>query len=163
LMLFSISLLGITSVRFRTSPSIMPPFQMLVENGVSHDSDRKSTPIPASFCMLAANTSSSISGAVMLSLHAMQRTIGILGGMGPLINRIEETCCALPESARRIALLATRPTLDSCLYQDTIYSRCADRRDLLMLDTAAWQAEVDDLIRTVKTARKRHQAEVKWN
>jgi amino-acid racemase len=80
----------------------------------------------------------------------------------PLINMIEETSKALPDSARRIAILATRPTVQSCIYQDSIYANCQNLHTTLVLDTEPWQVEVDELIKTVKTARNRKQAEAKW-
>ena len=81
----------------------------------------------------------------------------------PLINMVEATCHFIPDSASRIAILATRPTVHSCLYQDAIYANCQNIHPTLVVDTAPWQTEVDELIKIVKTARKRKQAEEKWH
>jgi aspartate racemase len=79
----------------------------------------------------------------------------------PLIDMIGETITATPMEARRIALIATRPTVSANLYQERLYARCTDRRTCVM-ETDPWQMEVDDLIRTVKTTRRRSIAEARW-
>lgn len=79
----------------------------------------------------------------------------------PLINMIDEAICSVPAEAKRIALIATRPTIEANLYQHGIYERCKDRR-LQFMDSEAWQPDVNELIRTVKTTRRRSIAEARW-
>ena len=77
----------------------------------------------------------------------------------PMINMIEETIRALPESAQRIALLTTRPTAESTLYQEGIYRK---RSNVRVLDTEIWQTDVDELIKSIKTARRRNIPQARW-
>jgi aspartate racemase len=77
----------------------------------------------------------------------------------PMINMIEETIRALPDTAQRIALLTTRATADSTLYQEGIYRK---RSNVRVLDTEIWQTDVDELIKSIKTARRRNIPQARW-
>ena len=63
----------------------------------------------------------------------------------PLLNMIDEVLRALPGGARRMALLATRPTVESGLYQ-----RGASHYGVEMVVREEWQAMVDSVIGQVK-------------
>lgn len=76
----------------------------------------------------------------------------------PLLNMIEETLAAVPPSAKRVALLATRTTADAGLYQ-----RGAARAGLELVAPDGWQMRVDDLIKTVKTSPDRAEAQSMWD
>lgn len=89
--------------------------------------------------------------------HVIKDSISI-----PLINMIEEAVCAVPAEAKRIALIATRPTIEANLYQQGIYERCKDRR-LQFMDSEIWQPDVNELIRVIKTTRRRSLAEARWH
>ena len=63
----------------------------------------------------------------------------------PVLNMIDEAVVSLDEAVRRPALLATRPTVEACIYQDRLLSsgRAAVWSEML-------QGRVDDLLVQVK-------------
>lgn len=63
----------------------------------------------------------------------------------PLLNMITETLCAIPPGAEKVALLATRPTAESGLYQGEL---C--RTGLELVERDDWQAQVDQLLLAIK-------------
>jgi aspartate racemase len=75
----------------------------------------------------------------------------------PLLNMVEETLRSIPATARTIALLATRPTVESRLYQAAI-----ERAGLAVIVGEQWQARVDQLILAIKSTLDRVAAGVLW-
>lgn len=75
----------------------------------------------------------------------------------PLLNMVELGLRALPADARRVALLATRPTAAARVYQDAL-----ERAGHTVYLDAALQARVDDLIQAIKTAADRDAAIQRW-
>jgi aspartate racemase len=66
----------------------------------------------------------------------------------PLLNMIEETLHALPESARCVAIAATPLTMDAGLYQNAVLG--SGRQ---WVTTGEWQMSVNALIQMVKTTQ----------
>lgn len=58
----------------------------------------------------------------------------------PLLNMVEATVSAAPESTRRLAVVAARPTAESNLYQDGFRRRGFDVVDI------DWQNEIDRIL-----------------
>jgi aspartate racemase len=58
----------------------------------------------------------------------------------PLLNMVELGIAAIPESARKVALMAARPTVDSGIYQTGLL-----RRGLTIAEPG-WQSEIDHLL-----------------
>jgi len=75
----------------------------------------------------------------------------------PLLNMVDLALRALPEDARRVALLATRPTSAARVYQDVL----EQSGRTVYLDEPL-QAQVERLIQTIKTARDRRAAVELW-
>jgi aspartate racemase len=75
----------------------------------------------------------------------------------PLLNMVDLALGALPADARTVALLATRPTVESRLYQDAI-----ERAGLRVLVGEAWQARVEALILAIKSSADRAAAAALW-
>jgi aspartate racemase len=71
---------------------------------------------------------------------------------------IDETLGAVPPSARRVALLATRMTSEAGLYQSGV-----GRAGLGLVSPEGWQRRVDELIVTVKTSPDRAAAQRLWD
>lgn len=64
----------------------------------------------------------------------------------PVLNMVELTLAAVPESARKLALIAARATAESRVYQDSPAGRRFEWIE------AAWQPEVDRLLGTTRTS-----------
>lgn len=75
----------------------------------------------------------------------------------PLLNMVDLALAALPAGTRRIALLATRPTVAARIYQNAI--ELSGRA--VYLD-AALQARVDGLLRSIKSAADPRAARDDW-
>jgi len=75
----------------------------------------------------------------------------------PLLNMVDLALRALPEDAKRVALLATRPTSAARVYQDVL----EQSGRTVYLDEPL-QAQVERLIQTIKTARDRRAAVELW-
>jgi aspartate racemase len=75
----------------------------------------------------------------------------------PLLNMIDEALRAMPASASRVALLATRPTVEAGIYQ-----AAAARAGLELVITDDWQARVDGLLAAIKSSPDRRAAEGMW-
>ena len=76
----------------------------------------------------------------------------------PLLNMIDETLGAVPPSARRVALLATRMTSEAGLYQSGV-----ERAGLGLVSPEGWQRRVDELIVTIKTSPDHAAAQGAWD
>jgi aspartate racemase len=83
----------------------------------------------------------------------LTRCVGV-----PLLNMVEIAIHAIPASASRIALLATRSTVSAGLYQPAIADggrECVTHERI--------QQRVDRLIQTIKTSPDHHPASELWN
>jgi len=76
----------------------------------------------------------------------------------PLLNMIDLAVQAIPPTARRIALLATRPTLAAGLYQTAL---AAAGRECIVDE--AIQEQVDQLLRGIKTSAALHTLAAAWH
>jgi aspartate racemase len=75
----------------------------------------------------------------------------------PLLNMVDEALRALPRSAARVALLATRPTVAAGIYQ-----AAAAREGLDLASSEDWQARVDQLLGAIKSSTDRSAARGMW-
>ena len=75
----------------------------------------------------------------------------------PLLNIVDEALRAMPASAARVALLATRPTVEAGIYQ-----AAAARAGIELAHTSRWQAQVDRLLGAIKSSPDRREAEGMW-
>jgi aspartate racemase len=76
----------------------------------------------------------------------------------PLLNMVDLALLALPPDARRVALLTTRPTAESHLYQDALA-----RAGRAVYLHEPLQARVERLIRTIKAGPDRRAAIEQWS
>lgn len=98
----------------------------------------------ASFVAMPCNTAH-------LYFDALQRSIRI-----PLLNIVNETLARIPKKAKEAALLATRPTIESEIYQTGL-----KKAGLICRMEPEWQQSVDSLLKSIKeTAHPDTQA---WN
>ncbi len=65
----------------------------------------------------------------------------------PLLNMIDLTLRALPPSANKAALFATRPTANAGIYQ-----RGLEHAGLALIASESWQAQIDVLIQGIKSS-----------
>ena len=75
----------------------------------------------------------------------------------PLINMIDVAIGAMPESARRVALLATRFTVDGGLYVDALKAQGRD-----VIAGGAWQDRVDQLLELIRRSPSLETATASW-
>jgi aspartate racemase len=75
----------------------------------------------------------------------------------PLLNMVDEALRAMPVSASRIALLATRPTVEAGIYQAAL-----TRARLELAPPDDRQGQVDRLIAAIKSSPDRREAERLW-
>jgi aspartate racemase len=75
----------------------------------------------------------------------------------PLLNIVDEALRAMPASADRIALLASRLTVEAGIYQ-----AAAARVGLELVSPARWQAQVDQLLGAIKSSPDRRDAVAMW-
>lgn len=75
----------------------------------------------------------------------------------PLLNMIDLTLQKVPPTTRRLALLATRPTVEANLYQAAIQAR-----GVALVSQEDWQQRVDALIKAIKTSQASDQSQAMW-
>jgi aspartate racemase len=75
----------------------------------------------------------------------------------PLLNIVDEALGAMPASAARVALLATRPTVAAGIYQ-----AAAARMGLELVALDRWQAQVDRVLGAIKSSTDRRDAQAIW-
>jgi aspartate racemase len=75
----------------------------------------------------------------------------------PLLNMLDEAVRAMPQTATRIALLATRPTVEAGIYQAVI-----ERAGRTLAAVECYQERVDRLILAIKSSADRQAAEGMW-
>lgn len=68
------------------------------------------------------------------------------GASVPLLDMVDLTVSAIPESARKLALIAARPTVESGIYQEGIRQQGFELIDL------DWQSDVDHLLGATRTS-----------
>jgi aspartate racemase len=76
----------------------------------------------------------------------------------PLLNIVDEALRAMPASADRIALLATRPTVEAGIYQ-----AAAARMGLELASPDRWRVQVDQLLGAIKSSADRRAAAEMWH
>lgn len=75
----------------------------------------------------------------------------------PLINMVDCAVKATPESAQKVALLATRFTTDARIYQDAL-----DERGLGIVAGESWQSRVDGLLNSIRSSSRLDEAAGLW-
>ena len=75
----------------------------------------------------------------------------------PLLNMIELTLQNVPPATRRLALMATRPTVAANLYQGAIQAR-----GVALVSQEDWQQRVDALIKAIKTNQASDHSQAMW-
>lgn len=64
----------------------------------------------------------------------------------PLLNMVDLTIASIPDSARKLALIAARPTTESGIYQAAIRNRGFEWVDI------GWQPQIDNLLGIIRTS-----------
>ncbi|PET95658.1 amino-acid racemase [Bacillus cereus] len=75
-----------------------------------------------------------------LYFEELQRSITI-----PILNIVDETLQAIPETAKRVALLATEATVQAGIYQDEII-----KRNIEYIHNEQWQEMINQIITCIK-------------
>ncbi|MEK5250487.1 amino acid racemase [Bacillus sp. FSL R9-9530] len=75
-----------------------------------------------------------------LYFEELQRSITI-----PILNIVVETLKAIPENTKRVALLATEPTVQASIYQDGI-----TKRNIEYIHNEQWQEMINQIITCIK-------------
>ncbi|MCU4785166.1 amino acid racemase [Bacillus cereus] len=76
-----------------------------------------------------------------LYFEELQRSLSI-----PILNIVDETLKAIPETAKRVALLATEATVQSGIYQDGIA-----KRNIEYIHYEQWQESINQIITYIKS------------
>ncbi|AXP00614.1 MULTISPECIES: aspartate/glutamate racemase family protein [Bacillus cereus group] len=87
----------------------------------------------ASFIAMPCNTAH-------LYFEELQQSLSI-----PILNIVDETLKAIPETAKRVALLATEATAQSGIYQDGIA-----KRNIEYIHYEQWQESINQIISYIK-------------
>ncbi|HHB2168597.1 MULTISPECIES: aspartate/glutamate racemase family protein [Bacillus] len=87
----------------------------------------------ASFIAMPCNTAH-------LYFEELQQSLSI-----PILNIVDETLKAIPETAKRVALLATEATVQSGIYQDGIA-----KRNIEYIHYEQWQESINQIISYIK-------------
>lgn len=88
----------------------------------------------ASFIAMPCNTAH-------LYFDELQQSLSI-----PILNIVDETLKAIPETAKRVALLATEATVQSGIYQDGIA-----KRNIEYIHYEQWQESINQIITYIKS------------
>ncbi|MCU5688400.1 amino acid racemase [Bacillus cereus] len=88
----------------------------------------------ASFIAMPCNTAH-------LYFEELQQSLSI-----PILNIVDETLKAIPETAKRVALLATEATVQSGIYQDGIA-----KRNIEYIHYEQWQESINKIITYIKS------------
>ena len=99
----------------------------------------------ASFIAMPCNTAH-------LDFEELQQSLSI-----PILNIVDETLKAIPETAKRVALLATEATVRAEIYQDGIA-----KRNIEYIHHETWQEMINQIITCIKSGEieKAHKL---WN
>ncbi|PFF78260.1 amino-acid racemase [Bacillus cereus] len=99
----------------------------------------------ASFIAMPCNTAH-------LYFEELQRSLSI-----PILNIVDETLKAIPETAKRVALLATEATVQAGIYQDGIA-----KRNIEYIHYEKWQTMINQIITYIKSGEV-EEAHKLWN
>ncbi|MDM5372606.1 aspartate/glutamate racemase family protein [Bacillus cereus] len=99
----------------------------------------------ASFIAMPCNTAH-------LYFEELQRSLSI-----PILNIVDETLQAIPETAKRVALLATEATVQAGIYQDGIA-----KRNIEYIHYEKWQESINQIITCIKSGEIEEAREL-WN
>jgi len=75
----------------------------------------------------------------------------------PLLNIVNATLARVPRSTKKITILATRPTLESRIYQKDL-----EDSHLPYAFDQSWQKKIDDMIFNIKTSANYEEAILIW-
>ncbi|OEH93857.1 aspartate/glutamate racemase family protein [Bacillus solimangrovi] len=75
----------------------------------------------------------------------------------PILNIVEETINAMPQSCKKVALLGTEPTVQSQIYQNA-FLECG----IVYISRTTWQMSVNEIISTIKLGNVQ-EAQQLWN
>ncbi|MGN5649244.1 aspartate/glutamate racemase family protein [Bacillus sp. Brlt_9] len=87
-----------------------------------------------------------------LYFEELQRSLSI-----PILNIVDETLQAIPETAKRVALLATEATVQAGIYQDGIV-----KRNIEYIHHEKWQEMINQIISCIKGGEIEKAREL-WN
>ncbi|HFJ9403923.1 TPA: aspartate/glutamate racemase family protein [Bacillus paranthracis] len=99
----------------------------------------------ASFIAMPCNTAH-------LYFEELQRSLSV-----PILNIVDETLQAIPETAKRVALLATEATVQAGIYQDGIA-----KRNIEYIHHETWQEMINQIITCIKSGEIEKAHEL-WN
>ncbi|MFB7119841.1 aspartate/glutamate racemase family protein [Bacillus tropicus] len=99
----------------------------------------------ASFIAMPCNTAH-------LYFEELQDSLSI-----PILNIVDETLQAIPETAKRVALLATEATVQARIYQDGIV-----KRNIEYIHHEKWQDMINQIITYIKSGKVEEAREL-WN
>ncbi|WP_439033430.1 amino acid racemase [Bacillus paranthracis] len=99
----------------------------------------------ASFIAMPCNTAH-------LYFEELQQSLSI-----PILNIVDETLKAIPETAKRVALLATEATVQAGIYQDVI-AKC----NIEYIHYERWQESINQIITYIKSGEVEEAREL-WN
>lgn len=99
----------------------------------------------ASFIAMPCNTAH-------LYFEELQQSLSI-----PILNIVDETLQAIPETAKRVALLATEATVQAGIYQDGIA-----KRNIEYIHHEKWQDMINQIITYIKSGKVEEAREL-WN
>ncbi|HFI2424201.1 amino-acid racemase [Bacillus cereus] len=99
----------------------------------------------ASFIAMPCNTAH-------LYFEELQQSLSI-----PILNIVDETLKAIPETAKRVALLATEATVQAGIYQDGI-AKC----NIEYIHYERWQESINQIITYIKSGEVEEAREL-WN
>ncbi|HDR4568765.1 aspartate/glutamate racemase family protein [Bacillus paranthracis] len=99
----------------------------------------------ASFIAMPCNTAH-------LYFEELQRSLSV-----PILNIVDETLQAIPETAKRVALLATEATVQAGIYQDGIA-----KRNIEYIHHEKWQDMINQIITYIKSGKVEEAREL-WN
>ncbi|MGG1608878.1 aspartate/glutamate racemase family protein [Bacillus wiedmannii] len=87
-----------------------------------------------------------------LYFEELQRSISI-----PILNIVDETLQAIPETAKKVTLLATEATIQAGIYQDGI-----TKRNIEYIHHEKWQEMISQIITFIKSGEVEEAREL-WN
>lgn len=87
-----------------------------------------------------------------LYFEELQQSLSI-----PILNIVDETLKAIPETAKRVALLATEATVQAGIYQDGIA-----KRNIEYIHHEKWQDMINQIITYIKSGKVEEAREL-WN
>ncbi|WP_342378210.1 aspartate/glutamate racemase family protein [Bacillus thuringiensis] len=99
----------------------------------------------ASFIAMPCNTAH-------LYFKELQQSLSI-----PILNIVDETLKAIPETAKRVALLATEATVQAGIYQDGIA-----KRNIEYIHYEQWQESINQIITYIKSGEVEEACEL-WS